>query len=106
MQEIKWEFCMLCAHYLISTLSSAQTLNINEFLNIRITFFWNTTNRQNNAKDKKCKKLWKGISTMGNEPAISKRSFALSDGSVPKYHHATESYWLGQMNIIETSIWD
>lgn len=43
---------------------------------------------------------------MGNEAAITKTSFALSDGSVPKYQQATESYWLGQMNITEMSIWD
>lgn len=88
---------MLCAHYLISTLYSAQTLNINEFLNIRITVFWNTTYRHNNTKDKNAK----NCGMMGNEAAISKRSFALSDGSVPKYQQATENYCLGQM-----SIWD
>lgn len=51
-------------------------------------------------------KLWKGISMMGNEAGISKGSFALSDGRVPKYQQATESYWVGQMSIIEMNIWD
>lgn len=43
---------------------------------------------------------------MGNEAAISKWSFALSDGNVPNFQQATQSYWLGQMSIIEISIWD
>lgn len=92
----KWEFCVLCAHYLISRLYSTQALNINDFLNIRITFFGSTTYRHNNAKDKTAKSCRKASAWQEKETNISTGWLVLGDGSIPKYQQEIKSKSLAQ----------
>lgn len=107
MQESKWEFWVLCAHYLISRLYSTQTLNINEFLSIKIIFFWNTTYRQNNTKDKTAKSCTKGSAWQELKLVLAKGDLHSVMGVYQSTSRKQKAgVWLTEVTAIGGSVWD
>lgn len=106
MLEIEWEFCMLCAHYLIRSLYSTQTLNINEFLKIKIPFFWNTTYRHNDAKDKTTKSCRKVSASQELRLVLAKVDLHLVMGMYQNTSRKQKArVWLRQMSTTGGSVW-
>lgn len=104
MQESEWEFCVLCAHYLIRRLCSTQNLNINEFLNIKSHLF-ETQHRYNNGKDNTAKKLQKGSAWQEVRLVLAKGDLLLVMGVYQSTSRKQKArVWLGQMNSIWGSV--